>query len=136
MRTRLAMARIKVTAPADQTENDAFHSFPFVDDMSISQPQNQKVPVDQREVAIVVAFLSLVTAVKLVAVALDDQAVADEQIDPADTRATKLRSHSDTSPPKPHANERFSSRLAERIAALDGAQVSTGQIARRHPQLR
>ncbi|HWU57425.1 MAG TPA: hypothetical protein VN045_01810 [Microbacteriaceae bacterium] len=99
------MARIQVTAPADQTKNDAFHSFPFVDNMSISQAQNQKIPVDQREVAIVVAFLSRVATVKFVAVAFDDEPVADEQIDPADTRATKLRLHPNTSPPKPHANK-------------------------------
>jgi hypothetical protein len=72
------VAWIQVTAPPDQTENDAFYSFPFIDNMSISQPQNQKVSVDQREVAIVITFLSLVTAVKFLAVAFDDQPVADE----------------------------------------------------------
>ena len=98
-RSGCPFAWVEVTSASNQPQNHGFDAIPFMNDVAIAQPQNEVVAVDELYVAIVVPLLRLIAAVKLLAIAFDDEPIADQHVDPSDTGPMHLDPHPDSKPP-------------------------------------
>lgn len=93
-----AGARAEVAPATDEPEDHCLNALPFVYDMTVAQPQNKVVTIDEFNVAIVVSLLSLVAAVELLTIAFDYEPVSDEKVDPSGAGPMHLDSNADPEP--------------------------------------
>lgn len=113
--------------PRDESEDPGPCPIPVVYDLPIAQPEHDVAARDELEVATPI-LLECVTGMERATIDLDDEPIADEDVDPTDAVDVDLNPVPDPARPKEQSNRRLDTGLGVGVRSID--QRASG---RRHP---